>query len=203
MNRAFFRCSFLLICSLLMISCGATKSKLSKETESLSASDENGISQTSKKNARFFSDYESEDPENSDDNQEEESEEQGFIDKIISYAKELQGTQYKYGGASKEGFDCSGLVFCSFLQQDIVLPRSSREMALKGELLSLAEASVGDLLFFITDRKRKIINHVGLITEIVAGNIHFIHSTTSKGVMISSMSEEYWSKHFVAARRIL
>jgi cell wall-associated NlpC family hydrolase len=122
---------------------------------------------------------------------------------ITSFALDFKGTPYKYGGTTREGMDCSGLVYCSFKHEDIPLPRSSRDMAHKGELLSLEEVNIGDLLFFETDRKKKVINHVGLVVEVENGHILFIHSSTSKGVMISSLADNYWFNHFVMARRVI
>ena len=122
---------------------------------------------------------------------------------IIDHALQFLGTNYKYGGTTQEGMDCSGLVYTCFLQNDISLPRSSREMAQLGEELDLTNVRTGDLLFFITDRRKKNINHVGLVVELDAENIYFIHSSTSRGVIISALNENYWRDHFVMARRIL
>lgn len=122
---------------------------------------------------------------------------------ITSYAREFEGTKYKYGGTTKDGMDCSGLVYISFLKEDIPLPRSSRDMSLEGERLSLVEVNIGDLLFFETDKNKKVINHVGLVVEIQPGHIYFIHSSSSRGVIISSLAENYWHEHFVMARRII
>lgn len=122
---------------------------------------------------------------------------------ITSFARGFEGTPYKYGGIGKDGIDCSGLVFNSFLQEDIPLPRSSRDMAKKGERLSLEDVNIGDLLFFETDKNKKVINHVGLVIEIQPGHIFFIHSSTSRGVIISSLADTYWWDHFVMARRMI
>ena len=99
--------------------------------------------------------------------------------------------------------DCSGLLYSVFLLKDIALPRSSRAMAQLGEKLPLSAVSPGDLLFFETGRKKNVISHVGMIVELEEDKIYFIHSTTSRGVIISSLDEKYWQQHFVMARRIL
>lgn len=122
---------------------------------------------------------------------------------VISNAKDYLGTKYKYGGTSKRGMDCSGLIYTSFLDADINLPRISRNMALQGERLHLNEVRKGDLLFFQTNKNRNVINHVGLVIDVIPDQIIFIHSTTSRGVVISSLSESYWFHNFVMARRIL
>ena len=122
---------------------------------------------------------------------------------IVNYAMSFEGTRYKYGGTTKGGMDCSGLMYISFEQNDIELPRTSRAMSLQGERLYLKDVTVGDLLFFETDKNRKVINHVGLVVDISQGDILFIHSTTSQGVVISKLSENYWNNSFVMARRII
>lgn len=122
---------------------------------------------------------------------------------ITTFAREFEGTPYKYGGSGKDGIDCSGLVYNSFLRENIPLPRSSRDMAKQGERLSLEEVNIGDLLFFETDKNKKVINHVGLVVEIQPGHILFIHSSTSRGVIISSLADTYWWDHFVMARRVI
>lgn len=122
---------------------------------------------------------------------------------IIDHAMQFLGTKYKYGGTTPEGMDCSGLVYTAFLAQQIALPRSSRDMALLGEELDLGQVKTGDLLFFKTDRRKKVINHVGLVVELEGDQIFFIHSSTSRGVIVSALNENYWRDHFVMARRIL
>ncbi|MEO2072137.1 C40 family peptidase [Zunongwangia profunda] len=122
---------------------------------------------------------------------------------IVNYAISFEGTKYKYGGTTKRGMDCSGLMYISFQENDISLPRTSRAMSLQGERLYLKDVTVGDLLFFETDKNRKVINHVGLVVDISQGDILFIHSTTSQGVIISKLSENYWNNTFVMARRII
>ncbi len=127
--------------------------------------------------------------------------EQRILD-ITSYAKDFQGTKYKFGGTSRQGIDCSGLIYTSFLHENISLPRTSREMSLQGEQLALEEIGVGDLLFFETNKK-KVVSHVGLVIKINPNEIIFIHSTSSQGVIISSLHEHYWQQHFVMARRVI
>jgi len=123
--------------------------------------------------------------------------------KVVRTAKKFEGTRYKYGGTDKKGMDCSGLIYVSFLEEGIPLPRTSRDMSLQGDRLYLKEVSVGDLLFFETNKNRKVINHVGLVVEVNEDGIYFIHSSTSRGVIISSLSESYWYNNFVMARRVI
>ncbi len=124
-------------------------------------------------------------------------------DFIIDYAKQFEGVRYKWGGTTKSGMDCSGLVYESFKTHDILLPRISRDMAKKGTRIKLNKVFKGDLLFFKTGNRRNSINHVGLVVDIRDNDIKFIHATTSKGVIISGLNEAYWLKAFHEARRIL
>ena len=123
--------------------------------------------------------------------------------RIIEYAKTFEGTRYKFGGTDNRGMDCSGLVCTSFKNEDITLPRISRDMATQGIPINLEESKEGDLLFFQTNAKKKVINHVGLVVETKNGEIFFIHSTVQKGVIISSMEEPYWKNSFVKVRRVI
>lgn len=122
---------------------------------------------------------------------------------IIKTAMDYNGTPYRYGGTTKRGMDCSGLVYVSFKEHGIPLERVSAEMAKQGEKIKLKEVEKGDLLFFTTSKNRRRINHVGLVVSARGGDIQFIHSTTSRGVLVSSLSEGYWNYAFNQARRIL
>lgn len=123
-------------------------------------------------------------------------------DRVIERAKTFAGTPYKYGGTTAKGMDCSGLIYTSYLSENIPLPRTSRGMSKLGQRLNLKDVQKGDLLFFETDKKKRVINHVGLVVEAAPAAILFIHSTTSRGVIISSLNENYWKDNFVMARRV-
>ncbi len=122
---------------------------------------------------------------------------------LIDFAKQFEGVKYKFGGTTKAGMDCSGLVYETFKAFDISLPRVSRDMAKLGQKIFLEDIKEGDLLFFKTSNKRNIISHVGLVVTALPGNVEFIHSTTKQGVIISSLAERYWYYSFAEARRIL
>ena len=124
-------------------------------------------------------------------------------DKVVKNASKYNGVPYKFGGTSKRGMDCSGVIYVAFGQENIQLPRVSREMAKRGRKISLNKVKKGDLLFFRTANSRRRINHVGLITSIKNGQILFIHSTSSKGVIVSALSQKYWKNAFVKATSIL
>ncbi|PWG06617.1 C40 family peptidase [Polaribacter aquimarinus] len=124
-------------------------------------------------------------------------------DKIIANAMQYKGVRYKFGGTTKRGMDCSGVVYVAYGSQNIQLPRISRDMAKKGRKISLNKVKKGDLVFFRTSKRRRRINHVGLVVSNKKGQIRFIHATSSRGVIISLISEKYWKNAFVKATTVL
>ncbi len=122
---------------------------------------------------------------------------------IVKNAEAYKGIRYKYGGITSKGMDCTGLIYVAFKKENIVLPRISKDMSKKGIRIKRHTIQKGDLLFFKTNKSRNVINHVGLVVTSRAGFVEFIHSTTSKGVIISSLTERYWHSAFIEARRVL
>ena len=125
------------------------------------------------------------------------------VDRIVANALKYKGVRYKFGGTTKRGMDCSGVVYVAYGSQNVILPRISRDMAKRGKKISLGKVKKGDLVFFKTSRSRRGINHVGLVVSNKKGQIRFVHATSSRGVIVSSMSEKYWKKAFVKAVKIL
>lgn len=121
---------------------------------------------------------------------------------LINNAMEFLGVRYRGGGSSRAGMDCSGMVSAVFNIFDIKLPRSSHDMAAVGEKVDSSDVKKGDLIFFKTNG-RKVINHVGLVIEKIGDEIKFIHSSTSKGVMVSSTKESYYHKNFAQVNRVV
>ncbi|WP_395061553.1 C40 family peptidase [Flavobacterium sp.] len=121
---------------------------------------------------------------------------------LVNDASDKVGMPYRLGGITKAGYDCSGLVFSTFKDHDISLPRTSIDMSKKGEIIQSDNAKKGDLIFFKTNGKSQI-NHVGLIVEVLDDEIIFVHSSTQLGVIISSTKEAYYKKSFVQINRII
>lgn len=124
-------------------------------------------------------------------------------DRIINTAMTYSGVRYKFGGMSRSGMDCSGLLYLSFGEHGVDLPRVSYQMAELGRKIKVRRVVPGDLLFFRTSRRGRRINHVGLVVEVRDDDIRFIHATTSRGVIVSSLHEGFWNFAFVKATRIL
>ena len=122
---------------------------------------------------------------------------------LIAKASQHIGTRYRGGGTTSAGFDCSGLMFSTFKNIDMTLPRSSSSMAAEaGYRIERSQAQKGDLIFFTTNGRGSI-NHVGMITEINGDEIKFIHSSVQAGVIISSTEEPYYKRRFVQINRVL
>lgn len=121
---------------------------------------------------------------------------------LIAKASENLGARYRSGATGNGGFDCSGLMFATFKNLEMTLPRSSREMAQKaGVRIDRSQAQKGDLIFFAT--RGRGVGHVGMITEVNEDEIKFIHSSTSSGVIVSSLKESYYARRFIQINRVL
>lgn len=113
---------------------------------------------------------------------------------IISYAYKFIGTPYVFGGNGPNSFDCSGFTKYVFQSMAINLPRTSQEQYNKGNYISREELIIGDLVFFNT---YTTLGHVG----IYIGNGDFIHASSSEGVTISSLNNEYYNSKYAGAVR--
>ncbi len=124
-------------------------------------------------------------------------------DIVINTAKNYLGTLYKYGGTSGKGIDCSGLVYLSFKEIGLDLPRVSKEQANTGKAVKLSQLTRGDLVFFATGKGRRI-THVGIVSKVNndGQDTTFIHASLSKGVREDKLYSAYWRSHFVKATRV-
>lgn len=117
--------------------------------------------------------------------------------KIITTGKKYIGVPYVWGGSTPSGFDCSGFVQYVFRQHGIQLPRTSAQQYSVGTWIAKSNLLPGDLVFFNTSGSG--VSHLG----IYLGNGDFLHASSSKGVMISQLSNSYWAPRYVGAKRVL
>lgn len=116
---------------------------------------------------------------------------------IVSRAAKYKGVPYVFGGTTPKGFDCSGYVQYVFADCKAKLPRLADEQALKGVFVTQRQLRPGDLVFFTTYTAGA--SHVG----IYAGGGKFWSATSSRGIVLSSLQEEYWKSRYYGARRVL
>lgn len=117
--------------------------------------------------------------------------------RIVNTAKQYIGAPYVWGGTSPKGFDCSGFVQFVFAKHDVSLPRTSSQQWGVGSWVSRENLRPGDLVFFNTNGQG--VSHVG----IYIGNGQFIHSSSSRGIMISELSNRYWAPRYIGAKQVL
>lgn len=113
------------------------------------------------------------------------------------HAATMVGRPYRYGGASPSaGFDCSGLVYFSYRQVGVRLPRSTEDQLRASAPVRRSELRHGDLPFF--DQEGKKNSHVG----IYLGGGKFVHAPSSgKYVRTDHLESPYWRRHLSETRR--
>ena len=118
-------------------------------------------------------------------------------ERTISFIEEWYGTKYRYGGNDKSGVDCSAFSKC-FIDNlySIDIPRTSVEQYIYSKRVKKENLQQGDLVFFRTTKKS--ISHVGIYLQ----NNKFVHASTSYGVVISDLNEEYYARRYAGAGRV-
>ena len=120
---------------------------------------------------------------------------------ILVNAKKHLGGKYVWGGTHPKGFDCSGYMQYIYEKEGVSIPRTAYAQSKVGKEVSRFSLKKGDLLFFLTDKKRGIpVTHVGMYI----GDGKFIHAASKrKGIIITSFDESKYSLLFVKATRII
>ena len=116
--------------------------------------------------------------------------------KMFEFIDNWYGTPYRLGGATKKGIDCSA--FSQFLFASVYglsIPRTAKEQYNLTNRISRTQLKEGDLIFFNT---RGGISHVGVYLQ----NNKFVHASTSGGVMISDIFDDYWARKFIGVGRL-
>lgn len=120
--------------------------------------------------------------------------------KLIAEAQTWLGTPYKYAGAEKGcGTDCSGMVWQVYRSTlGFQLPRSSAKMAEFCIKIKDEEVVPGDLVFFATGKDPDRVSHVGIMMD----KLNFIHASSSKGVVVSTLNNPYYQRTFIMYGRV-
>lgn len=119
---------------------------------------------------------------------------------IANYALQFVGCRYVHGGTSPKGFDCSGLTTYVYKQFGYTLNRTCSGQLKNGKAVAMSELQPGDIVIFKRGNTKEAATHVGLYI----GNNQFVHASTPKvGVIISKLSDAYYTTGFVGGRRIV
>lgn len=117
------------------------------------------------------------------------------VNKLLQFAKKFMGTPYLYGGTTPKAFDCSGYVRYVFNHFGYELKQASYDLPEEGTKLPVSDLSAGDLIFFRKSTSYKSpIGHVGIVVKHDDEGIKFIHASTSRGVIVSSLDKETYFK---------
>ncbi|MDE6548785.1 MAG: C40 family peptidase [Muribaculaceae bacterium] len=120
--------------------------------------------------------------------------------KIVNEAYTWIGTPYGYAKAEKgKACDCSGMVMSVYEKvTGVKLPRNSAQQQDFCKKLKKNDVRPGDLCFFATGKDPDKTSHVGIMVD----DNNFIHSSTSKGVVVSDITQPYWIKTFTGFGRV-
>jgi len=118
--------------------------------------------------------------------------------KLIECLAEWIGAPYKYGGNTKQGTDCSGMVSSVYKETyNINMYRSSADQLKNVKQIDKSELKAGDLVFFKIAGEK--VSHVG----IYLGENKFIHASTKRGVVVNSLDEDYYKKYYFTSGRVI
>jgi cell wall-associated NlpC family hydrolase len=119
--------------------------------------------------------------------------------RLIEFIDSWYGTRYRYGGNDRSGVDCSGFSkdFITSIY-NAVIPRTSSEQYKQSRRVRRTELEEGDLVFFYTRGRRNGVSHVGVYLR----NNKFVHASTSSGVVINDLDDDYYARNYAGAGRV-
>lgn len=121
----------------------------------------------------------------------------GQGEKIVATGKKYLGVPYVFGGTTPKGFDCSGFLQYVFKENGFNIPRLADEQYKLGKSAKTSQLEAGDLVFFTTYEPGP--SHCG----IYVGSGNFMHASSSKGIRVDSLSNEYWRPRFLGGKKII
>ena len=125
------------------------------------------------------------------------------IDRVIAEGRRYIGTPYRYGGMSKSGIDCSGLIYNCYKTIDVTLPRTAKDQSKIGSSKTWDSIRPGDIVYFKFKQKGEKWYHAGMITYAEKDDIRFVHASTRSGVIESSLMDSYYMKNVKKFRRVI
>jgi hypothetical protein len=120
-------------------------------------------------------------------------------ERVVQTALDYIGTRFLWGGNTAQGIDCSGLMVQSFQAIGVALPRHSGDQAQQGYRVAKEDLQRGDMVFFARNGK---VFHVGLVMRVEGEEVWFIHASSSRGVIVSRLSDAAWRRRYQVARRM-
>ena len=127
-----------------------------------------------------------------------------LTDSVVNFGKFFLKTPYHFGSPGVSSFDCSGFTSYVYRNFGYKLEHSSADQANQFDSVDRCQLKAGDLVFFSGHRRSKHVGHVGIVTLAKEnGEFDFIHAAVHSGVTISNSSEEYYTKRFVKASRVV
>ena len=121
------------------------------------------------------------------------------LDRLYQHHELWRGTPYQLGGMSRQGIDCSGFVQLTFAEQfGVQLPRTTGAQSKLKPNIKRHDLRAGDLVFFKIPKQRKLF-HVGIYLE----DGRFLHASTSQGVVVSTLTTDYWQDNYWQSIRVL
>ena len=119
---------------------------------------------------------------------------------LVKKCESFVGTPYQFGGTTKKGLDCSGLIYVAFQEVGKEIPRVSYKQAEFFDEIPKTDIQIGDLVYFKVNSGK--INHTGIVSRIEKRDeIYFLHASTSAGVREDNLFSNYWIPKFVKVTR--